>query len=498
MNERRTTMSHPVLIVGAGPVGLLLACELGRMGVATVVLERRAEPDPRTPGMAVNGAVVELLDERELLEPLRQYSMELSAAHFSQLWLDIAPLEGRHEKSLILPQWRIEEVLEARAGELGVTVRRGGDVTGLEQDETSVTVTVRTAEGTEAVTGSYLVACDGVDSTVRRLAAIGFPLREGPFYGLIGDIEADWSDLLPEQVGAHYSPVGGTYAGSPAEPGVWRISTAEWGVEPPDPDAPVTLEEMNERVLRLTGTEFKTATPRWLARTGNPTANAESYRSGRVFLAGDAAHVFFPFNGQRLSAGFQDAVNLGWKLTGAIEGWAPPELLDTYHAERHPAVEGILSNIHAQEALVHPPDRALPLRDMFTHLITFKEVNEYLVHMMMGLDTRYPPASGDDPSLGRRLPRLPLRALGTDPAGALRSGRGVLLLLSPADTPADVVAEWNGRVEALTAGPVPGIDAAAVLLRPDGHVAWTTRSPGDTAGLRQALRTWFGAPETTP
>ncbi|HEX2315831.1 MAG TPA: FAD-dependent monooxygenase [Thermomonospora sp.] len=487
-------MSPTVVIVGAGPIGLMLACELGLAGVRTIVLERRTGTDLRSPAMAINGATVELLDQRGLLDALREHSMELPAAHFANLWLDLTPLTERHEASLIVPQWRIERRLEEHATGLGVEVRRGVEVIGLAQDGGCVTVTVRAGTEIDTVTGRYLVGCDGWESTVRELAGIGFPVREPAFYGLIGDLEADWADLLPEQVGAYYCPVGGTYAGTPTEPGVCRIATAEWGVSPPDPSAPVTLEELNTRVRRLTGTEFKTARVRWLARTRNPSANADAYRSGRVFLAGDAAHVFFPFNGQRLSAGFQDAVNLGWKLAADLRGDAPAGLLDSYQDERRPAGEWACANVAAQEALVHPPETAGPLRTLFTQLIGIEGANRHLAETVMGLSVRYPMGATDDPLLGARLPHVPLTTPDgvTTVARLLHRARGVLLRLSgDADAPGH-----RDRVDVVAAEPTPHIEAGAVLLRPDGHVAWTDTAERDGTGpaLDDALRTWFGAP----
>jgi 2-polyprenyl-6-methoxyphenol hydroxylase-like FAD-dependent oxidoreductase len=487
MSEERP-LSDNVIIVGGGPVGLLLGSELALAGIPVVLLERREETDPRSPGMAINGAVVELLDQRGLLDEIRGQALELPAAHFANLWLDLSILTGRHETSLIIPQRRLEKALEERALTLGVEIRRGVEVTGIEQDADGVAALTTAGR----VTGAHLVGADGWDSTVRRLAGIGFPLRGDAFYGIIGDIEADWADLLPEQVGASYCPVGGTYAGTPTEPGVCRISTAEWGVAPADPNAPVTIEELNERVLRLTGTEFKDARPRWLARVGNPTANADAYRSGRVFLAGDAAHVFFPFNGQRISTGLQDAVNLGWKLAADLRGTAPEGLLDTYQSERRPAVEWAIANVAAQEALVYPPRFATPLRELFTRLIALGDANRLLAEAAMGLDIRYP--LGEGPLTGARLPHVPLTGPNGDTTvpALLRPGLGVLLDLSGSGT--GTPQGYTDRIVAARADPTPQIPAAAVLLRPDGHVAWEGSPTEDADGLAGALLAWFGEP----
>ncbi|MFE2410988.1 FAD-dependent monooxygenase [Kitasatospora sp. NPDC059408] len=497
-------MSSPVIIAGAGPVGLLLAHELGLAGVATVVLERRTETDLRSPGMAINGAVVELLDQRGLLDGLRALALPLPAAHFSQLWLETSGLEGRHEQSMILPQWRIEQHLEQEAVRVGAEVRRGVEVVALTQDADGVAVTVRSAEGESTLNGSFVVGCDGAQSTVRELAGIGFPGRESAFYGIIGDIEADFADLLPEQFGAHYSPLGGTYAGTPVGPDIWRINTAEFGVAPADPQAPVTMAELNERVLRLTGTEFKSARPLWLTRTGNPTGHAERYRSGRVFLAGDAAHVFFPFNGQRLSTGFQDVLNLGWKLAAELAGRAPEGLLDTYHDERHPVGERVLMNIQAQEVLAGSLGSAGPLRDLFGDLIRIDAVNRYLLEMVMGLGIAYPMPGGNlapgaaDGLLGRRLPHVPLVTDGGESSvpRLLRGGRAVLLDLSGGSLSPGDLSGWSGALDVVVAEPTEALPVVAVLLRPDGHVAWVAESgdPAGSSGLGAALRTWLGDP----
>jgi hypothetical protein len=262
---------------------------------------------------------------------------------------------------------------------------------------------------------------------------------------------------------------------------------------------------LNERVLRLTGTEFKSAKPVWLTRTGNPTGHAERYRDGRIFLAGDAAHVFFPFNGQRLSTGFQDALNLGWKLAAELAGWAPEGLLDTYHAERHPVGEQVLMNIKVQESLADSLDKSGPLRDLFTQLIRLGDVNGYLVDMVMGLGIVYPMPGGNrvpgaaDGLLGRRLPHVPLVTGDgeTSVPRLLRGGRALLLDFSGGSVPLGDLSGWSGRLDIVTAEPTEAIPAAAVLLRPDGHAAWVTGN-GDTAqpenAIETALRAWLGEP----
>ncbi|MFD0636631.1 FAD-dependent monooxygenase [Catenulispora yoronensis] len=403
-----------------------------------------------------------------------------------------------------------------------MTVRRGAEVVGLAQDEDSVTLDVRTADGTEQLTAQYVVGADGVGSAIRQLAGIPFTGTDKPFYGLIGDVRIASADFHGEHFGAKYSPVGGLFTGTPIGPDLWRIVTSEFDLESGHAlSDEVTLDELNTRVERLTGSPFTNAEVLWLGRTDNPSRLADRYREGRVFLAGDAAHVFFPFNGQRLSSGFQDALNLGWKLAATIGGWAPAGLLDTYEAERLPAGRFAVENVAAQEALASPPESAAPLRALFGHLLKFEPVNRFLAETAQGLGVRYLPQVGADaetgagtgtgtgtgtseaaaphPLLGLRLPpvRLETAAGETESAALLRGGHGVLLDLSGGKNPAPDVAGWADRVDLVVAEPSAALGLAAALLRPDGHVAWLSTGDGGESGfdgLAESLTAWFGEP----
>jgi 2-polyprenyl-6-methoxyphenol hydroxylase-like FAD-dependent oxidoreductase len=502
-------MSHTpsVIVVGAGPTGLLLAGELALAGVRPLVLDRLAAPDPHAPGMALNSTAVELLDQRGLLEDLLPGTIELPLSHFSNIFLDQSSLFGPHRHSVVVAQSRLEERLARWVRELGVEVRRGTEVTGLRQDDGSVTLDVRGEAGEERLTAAYVVAADGAGSTVRRLAGIGFPGTDRTFYGIIGDVRIDSADFRPEHFGAKYSPVGGLFTGTPIGPDLWRIVTSEFGVEPADATAEVTLEELNARTARLTGVEFKNAEVLWLDRTPNPYRLAERYRAGRVFVAGDAAHVFFAFNGQRISSAFQDATNLGWKLAAALNGWAPDGLLDSYEAERLPAGRWAVLNVTAQEAMAEPGESAAALRTLFGELLRFGEVNRFLAETAQGLGVRYPlggAGEGEEPHplLGLRLAPVPLVTAdgATTSARLLESGRGLLLGLAGKDAAARDAGGWSDRVDVVAAEPSEDVDAAAVLIRPDGHVAWVAPSgpdggaPDEDGGLRAALARWFGAP----
>jgi len=357
---------------------------------------------------------------------------------------------------------------------------------------------VSTGNGEHAVSGRYLVGCDGENSAVRQSAGIAFPGTEHRFYGLVGDVAVDMDELEPGQAGAARYPNGGLYMGGPIGPGTLRVVTARFGAQPPEPDSPVGEAELVAQVEEITGTVLKVGETLWLSRYGFSTRHAERYRSGRVFVCGDAAHTFFPLGGQRLNTCIQDAVNLGWKLAADIHGWAPPALLDSYHAERHATGERACRLTAAQAALLASTDGAEDLRELLATLAGYPEVNNYLLEFVTGLDVRYPmPDAPAHRLLGMRPGPVPL----TTPTGTttlpatLHPGRGVLLDLSAGQLDLTPAAAWHDRVDVHTAEPTDALDAAALLLRPDGHVAWAADSGApDPAGLTGALTTWLGSP----
>ncbi|MEI5099745.1 FAD-dependent monooxygenase [Streptomyces sp. PmtG] len=497
-----TGMDADVVIAGAGPTGLMLACELGLAGVDVVVVERLAEPTNESRAGGMHSRTLEVLDQRGVLDRFLALGQPQPVGHFSGLYLDFDESESRHPYPLMILQNVVERLLEEWAVELGVRVRRAAGVSGVRQDADGVTVELGT-EGAEAATlrARYLVGCDGGRSTVRKLAGIDFPGTPATMTALIGDVELP--DLTEDYIWVRRVP-DGDFSVIAFEPGWYRVITSEYD-HVADRDEPATFEHLRNALVRLAGTDYGMRNPKWISRFGDAARQAAQYRDGRVLLAGDAAHIHFPAGGQGLNMGVQDAVNLGWKLASVIRGQAPESLLDSYHDERHPVGERVLHNTRAQAALNRPGVDTDALREVFGSLIVFDDVNRHLRGMLTALDLRYPIA-GDHLLTGRRVPDADLKT----PEGALcvyellHAARPVLLDLRGSAEVAAVAKGWADRVDLVEARseddhwPVPAIGEvpapAALLIRPDGHVAWAAPAEGpiDTASLRNALATWFG------
>ncbi|MEU1040835.1 FAD-dependent monooxygenase [Streptomyces sp. NPDC005551] len=496
-------MDTDVVIAGAGPTGLMLACELRLAGADVVVVERLAQRSGESRAGGIHSRTLEVLDQRGILDRFLAEGTPQPVGHFSGLYLDFDESESRHPYPLMILQSAIERLLEEWATGLGVRVRRSCEVSGIHQDETGVTAELTTPrEAPATLRGRYLVGCDGGRSTVRKLAGIDFPGTEATMTALIGDVELP--DLPEDYVWVRRTP-GGDYSAIAFEPGWFRVITSEFD-RVAGRDEPVTFEQLRESLVRVAGTDFGMRSPRWVSRFSDAARQAARYRQGRVLLAGDAAHIHFPAGGQGLNMGVQDAVNLGWKLASVVRGQAPEDLLDTYHEERHPVGERVLHNTRAQSALVRPGPQTDALREVFSSLMVFDDVNQYLRHLLTALDIRYP-ADGDHPLVGRRVPDADLKASsgGADRVyELLHAARPVLLDLRGSAEVAAAVKGWADRVDLVEARsedehwPVPAVGELpapdALLIRPDGHVAWAAAGGGapDTSALRTALATWFG------
>ncbi|MFD7676880.1 FAD-dependent monooxygenase [Streptomyces sp. NPDC060187] len=498
---RDTGMDAEVVIAGAGPTGLMLACELRLAGVDVMVLERLAERTGESRAGGIHSRTLEVLDQRGVLDRFLAAGELQPVGHFSGLYLDFEESESRHPYPLMILQSTIERLLEEWAGELGVRVLRSAEVAGIHQDGNGVSVQVGAAgPGQRTLRARYLVGCDGGRSTVRKLAGIGFPGTEATMTALIGDVELPG---LPEDYVWIRRCAGGDFSAIAFEPGWYRVITSEYDRVADRDEAP-TFEQLRDSLVRLAGTDYGMHSPRWISRFNDAARQADRYRQGRVLLAGDAAHIHFPAGGQGLNMGVQDAVNLGWKLASVVRGRAPASLLDSYHAERHPVAERVLNNTRAQSALARPGPQSDALREVFGSLMVFDDVNRHLRHMLTALDIRYPADDGHLLS-GRRAPDADLKTAGgiTGVSELLHAGRPVLLDLGAGAQVTEAAAAWADRVDVVEAVseddhwfvPAAGeiLAPAALLIRPDGHVAWATTAGGpDLAALRRALTTWFG------
>ncbi|MEU6026103.1 rifampin monooxygenase [Streptomyces tauricus] len=468
-----------VIVVGAGPTGLMLAGELRLHGVHVVVLEKLTEPTAETRGRGLHTRSVEMMDQRGLLDRFLAVSEKFQVGGLfggiMKPWPD--RLDTAHPYGLSTLQPVTERLLDERAVELGAEIRRGHEVAGLSQDEDGVSVEL--TDGTR-LRSRYLVGCDGGRSVVRKLIGVGFPGEPATVETLLGDMELTADTASVEAVVAEVRKTQLRFGTIPNGDGTYRVIVPADGVAEDRATAP-TLDEFKERLRAVAGTDFGVHSPRWLSRFGDATRQAERYRVGRVLLAGDAAHIHPPTGGQGLNLGVQDAFNLGWKLAAAVDGWAPEGLLDSYHDERHPVGARVLDNTRAQITLLGTDAGATALRELFSKLMDFEEVNRYVTEMITAVGVRYGFGEGHD-LLGRRMRDLDLKR------GRLYSlmhdGRGLLLdrtgLLS--------VSGWTDRIDHVVDGSEQ-LDVPAVLLRPDGHVAW---AGDDQRDLLAHLPKWFG------
>jgi 2-polyprenyl-6-methoxyphenol hydroxylase-like FAD-dependent oxidoreductase len=485
---------HQVLVAGGGPTGLMLAAELKLAGVDVVVLERR--PDQELDGSRAGGLhsrAIELLDQRGAAERFLSEGYTVQIASFGETKLDISDFPTRHPYGLALWQKHIERIMAEWVQELGVTIRYGQEVTGFSQDEAGVDVALADDSSLRA---RYLVGCDGGRSAIRKGAGIEFPGAEATKSTLVA--EAHMEDK--SGFGLHRGPLGVGGIG-PMEGGdALRIVVPEARLEAGDEP---TLDELREALFTVYGTDFKVHSPTWISRFTDATRQADSYRTGRVLLAGDAVHIHSPMGGQGIPLGMGDAVNLGWKLAQVVKGASPEDLLDTYQAERHPATARSLRYTMALNAISRVDPRTEALRDTVAEVTVMEEPRKHLGALQSGLDIHYDLGDGH-PLLGRRMPDLDL-ATADGPTRVfeqMHAARPILLNLGEPGT--FDITPWSDRVKPIDAtydgpwtlpvlGDVPA--PTAVLIRPDGHVAWV--GEGAIDGLADALTTWFGAPAET-
>ena len=493
---------HAVVIVGGGPTGLMLAGELALAGVDVAIVERRDSQDlagSRAGGL--QSRTIEVLDQRGIADRFLSEGQVAQVAGFAMIRLDISDFPTRHPYGLGLWQNHIERILAGWVGELAVPIHYGIEVTGFAQDDTGVDVELSDGQPLRA---EYLVGCDGGRSLIRKAAGIEFPGWDPTTSSLIAEVEM----TEEPETGIRRTPSGMHAIGKVeyevkdgqltyAKGGRVGVMLTESQVG--NTDEP-TLRDLSEGLIAVYGTDYGIHSPTFISRFTDMTRQAAAYRKGRVLLAGDAAQVHSPVGGQGLNTGVQDAVNLGWKLAQVVHRTAPESLLDTYQAERHPVAARVLRTTMAQVALMRPDDRIEALRDTMSELLSMDEPRKRFAAMMSGLDIHYDLGEGH-PLLGRRMPDLDLVTTG----GPLRvftllhGARPVLLNLG--EPGVFDIGPWLDRVQLIDArydGPweLPAIGAVnaptAVLIRPDGHVAWVGAE--SQVGLAEALSTWFGPP----
>jgi 2-polyprenyl-6-methoxyphenol hydroxylase-like FAD-dependent oxidoreductase len=484
-----------VVIAGGGPTGLMLAAELALARVDVAIVERRANQDvagSRAGGL--HSRTIEVLDQRGVAERFLSRGKVMQVGSFAMIPLDISDFPTRHNYGLALWQERIERLLAAWVGELAVPTYREREVTGFAQDDAGVDVALSDGRSMRA---KYLVGCDGGRSLVRKQAGIDFPGWDPSTSYLIAEVEMTGEPAL----GIRRDDKGVHGLGRLEDGKRVRVVSSEQPVRQGDA---ATLDDLRAALIAVYGTDYGVHNVTWISRFTDMARQAASYRAGRVLLAGDAAHVHSPSGGQGLNLGVQDAVNLGWKLAQVVHGTSPENLLDTYQVERHPIGARVLEHTMAQTALNRGDERTKALREILSDLLKMDEPRKRYAGMMSGLDIHYDLGTGHR-LLGRRMPDLdvvttsgPRRVY-----SLLHDARPVLLnfgepgALDLASSPwADRVQPVDGQYAGAWELPVLGAVPAptAVLIRPDGHVAWVA-ADGTKQGLREALTTWFGGPD---
>lgn len=515
-------MTYDVLIAGGGPVGLFLACELRLAGASVLLLEKNESPSTALKSgwmgtRGLNSPSVEAFYRRGLLDEVKaasfgwmggdQPGMEFTgkgkvseppgspprfAGHFAGIMLDAAKVDFSNQKWLIpgpsvgggmVSLEAIEHLLADRARELGVDLRFGHEVTGF--TETPDEISVQTTQGD--FQAKWLIGCDGGRSAVRRLAGFAFEGTDPELTGYMAIVEFEDLDQLAP--GFHLTPRG-MYIHGPA-PG--RIGVVDFDGGRFDRTSEITLENLQAMLQQVSGTKVTLKSVEVATSYTDRARQATTYRQGRVLLAGDAAHVHSPFGGQGMNAGLGDAMNLGWKLAATLKGWAPDGLLDTYTAERHPVGEWVLNWTRAQVAIVRPDPHARAIATVIRDLIATKDGTNYFIEKISGVSMHYD-LGGEHPLIGHSAPDFELEGGTTRLGNLLRDGRGVLLDFTGSESLQTLCKGREDRLQYVASPAKDEKGLAALLVRPDGFVAWATDTDIETTAAGQFIHRWFGAP----
>lgn len=498
-----------VVLVGAGPNGLMLACELALAGVRPLVLERAPGPTDEQKASGLVGQVIRALDIRGLYRALTGDPgppRPVPSHVFAGMALSLVDVPDNPMYAVPIAQPQLVRVLCERARDLGVEIRWGHELTDMDPNVEGVALTVATPERSYRLVARYLVGADGGRSMIRKRAGIGFPGVTTPMHArhasihVPDDLRRDWGWEVP---GFGRIPFGinrfdgGVIFYVERSPGQSTVATMEFDDTPVNETEPLTIQEVRDSVRRIIGVDVQLGLPRGpgphvLRRlNGQNTRQADRYRAGNVLLLGDSAHVHPPIGGPGLNLGLQDAMNLGWKLAAEVNGWAPEGLLDTYHRERHPVGQRVMMHSLSQLALTMPGRPTTALRSLIAELLQIPDAAEHLAHVLAGSDVRYD--VGDDHRLaGQFMPELALEG-GRRVANLLHSARP-LLVDRTGGYSALTAHDWRDRVDVAVAG--IGGHPASLLVRPDGYVAWAadTYEREDEQRLRDALQRWFGPP----
>ncbi|GAB3425314.1 FAD-dependent monooxygenase family protein [Flindersiella endophytica] len=485
-----------VLVVGAGPTGLMLACELALAGVRVRVLERRSEQPNITRAFAVHARTMELMDGRGLAGQLQENGTAVvNAAPFPGANLDLTKeIKTRYPMILIVPQSGTEKVLEARAEKLGVDIAKGAKVTGLRQDDNGIELDVEHDGRTETERARFAVGCDGAHSTIRELLGVDFVGKQYQTHIMLADVRFD-GDIPPGLFGIPGED--GMVLSVPYGDGWFRAIVWDRSRDTVPLDEPVTGAEMRSAFQRIAGTDSGMSEPKWTSRFLSERRQARTYRVGNVFLAGDAAHVHSPLGGQGMNTGLQDAYNLGWKLAAVVQGWGPDWLLDTYEKERHPVGAQVLAltDLFVKLVLGYGKIRRAVRTFTIRMLLRIPRFRHEIAGRLTGIGLRYAPArrSGDTSWSGRRIPDLP--------AGdgrlyeRLATGRFLLVDTTGTASLAGLVEPYKDRVELVNATATATVPAVS-LIRPDAYIAWAARTSGAEADVeaqvKAALAEWCG------
>jgi 2-polyprenyl-6-methoxyphenol hydroxylase-like FAD-dependent oxidoreductase len=478
-----------VIVVGAGPAGLLLAGDLARAGVSCAVFERRSGRSGLTRAFGVHARTLEQLDARGMADELVASGTPVARLRFfAGAALDLSRLPSRFPYVLVTPQYQTERVLEQRARRAGADIRHGSEVTGLTRHPDAVEVTVRQdGKPDRVVRAGWIVGADGMRSTVRQ--ALGMPFPGRPVVRSVMLAEVRLTQPPPDTL--TLASTGDAFALiAPFGDGWYRVIAWHRRNQPPE-DAPVSLDDVREVTRQAFGSDYGMHDPRWMSRFHSEERQVPRYRDGRVLLAGDAAHVHSPAGGLGMNTCIQDAANLGWKLAATVQGWASPGLLDTYHSERYPVGRQVLRDSGAVLRLFTVPPALVAARNVLASAATtIPFVAKRLAAEISGVSISYPAPPGAHPLAGKRVADLPL-ADGRRLYQALRDGR-FLLAASPGALPADATSGYRDRVDA---APVARACGTVALVRPDAYIAWAAAANAAIAPqIRGCLARWCGSP----